>query len=294
MKKFLTIAGVATLVAVVGVVAVVAVAFAQEPPWKPPFRSKMPLHGPFGGGRGHGIDGPLGMSIEEAQAYREKMGEAFAEALGISVEELEAAVAEGQTPCEIVEAQGLDATEVWDATASARQELLQRAVEDGLLTQRQADWISERMADHNPGEWCDGDGPPAFFDGKRGHGPDSLLRHRPFSTMGAGFEEAQAYREGIGQAFAEALGMSVDELEAAIAEGQTACKIIEAQGLDPAEVWEATEDARQDLLQQAVADELLTQGQANWISERMADHDPSGLCSDGKWEMGPDFRGDGF
>ncbi len=279
MNKFLKIAGISALVAVVGVVTVSAVAFAQEPPWKPSFRSKMPLHGPFGGGRGHGIDGPLGISFEEAQTYREQMGEAFAEALGISVEELEAAIAEEQTPCEIVEAQGLDAAEVWDATASARQELLQQAVADGLLTQRQADWISERMADHNPGEWCDGDGPPAFFDGRRDHGLDSLLRHRPFGTMGAGFEEAQAYREDIGQAFAEALGMSVDELEAAIAEGQTACEIIEAQDLDPAEVWEATEDARQDILQQAVADELLTQGQANWISERMADHDPSGLCS---------------
>ena len=286
MKKFLTIAGIATLVTVVGVVAVGAVAFAQEPPWRPPFSSKLPFHGPFGGGRGHspdsmlghGPDGPLGMSFEEAQAYREQMGKAFAEALGISVEELEAAIAEGRTPCEIVEAQGLDAAEVWDATASAHQELLQQAVADGLLTQRQADWISQRMADHNPGEWCDGDGPPALFGRGRGHGPNRLLGHRPFGRMGAGFEETQVYREGLGNAFADALGMSVEELEAAIAEGQTACEIIEAQGLDPAEVWEATEDARQELLRQAVEDELLTQGQADWISQRMGEHNPGDLC----------------
>jgi hypothetical protein len=40
MNRLLKIAGIATLVAVVGVVAVGAVAFAQEPPWKPPFPSR--------------------------------------------------------------------------------------------------------------------------------------------------------------------------------------------------------------------------------------------------------------
>jgi hypothetical protein len=260
----------------------------------------MPFHGPFGGEQRGGFrSGPLGISVEQAQAYREQMGQAFARALGISIEELEAALAEGQTPCEIVEAQGLDATEVWDATKGDRQELLLQAVEDELLTQRQADWISQRMADHNPSEWCDGGGPPAFFGGGRSHGPIRLLGHRPFGRMGAGFEEAQAYREGLGNAFAEALGMSVEELEAAIAEGQTACEIIEAQGLDPAEVWEATKDARQELLQQAVAEELLTQGQADWISQRMGEYNPGDLCDetdlghDG-WELRPGFRGHGF
>jgi hypothetical protein len=114
------------------------------------------------------------MSTEQAQAYRGQMVEAFAEALGISAEDLKAAIARGQTPCEIIEAQGLDAAEVWDATADARQELLQQAVEDELLTQRQADWISERMADHNPGDWCEEDGLGhdgwELRPGFRGHG----------------------------------------------------------------------------------------------------------------------------
>jgi hypothetical protein len=155
MNKLLKIAGIATLVAVVGVVAVGAVAFAQEPPWKPPFPSKMPFHGPFDGTRRHGIDGPLGMSAEQARAYRGRMVEAFAEALGISPEDLKAAIARGQTPCEIIEAQGLGAAEVWGATAGARQELLQQAVEDELLTQQQADWIRERMGEHDPGDLCE-------------------------------------------------------------------------------------------------------------------------------------------
>jgi hypothetical protein len=163
MKKFLTIAGIATLVAVVGVVAVGAVALAQGPPWRPPFPSRMPFDGPFGGGRSHGPVrllghrpfGRMGDGFEEAQAYREGLGNAFADALGMSVEELEAAIAEGQTACEIIEAQGLDPTEVWEVTEDARQELLQQAVADELLTQGQADWISQRMGEHNPGDLCD-------------------------------------------------------------------------------------------------------------------------------------------
>jgi hypothetical protein len=96
------------------------------------------------------------------------MHQAFAEALGMSVEELEAAIADGQTPCDIVEAQGLDAEEVWEATQDARQDLLQQAVDDGLLTQQQADWISERMTDHNPGAWCSEDGHPQGMRKVRG------------------------------------------------------------------------------------------------------------------------------
>jgi hypothetical protein len=48
------------------------------------------------------------------------------------------------------------------------------------------------------------------------------------------------------------------------------------------------------LLKQAVADELLTQGQADWISQRMAGHDASDLCSDEQWDMRPGFRGHDF
>ena len=66
-----------------------------------------------------------------------------------------------------------------------------------------------------------------------------------------------------------------------------------------AEVWDATAGARQELLQQAGEDELLTQGQADWISERMADHNPGDLCDENGlghdgWELRPGFRGHGF
>jgi hypothetical protein len=283
MSKFWKIAGIATLVAVVGVVALVAVTFAQGPPVKPPFPMRMLAHGPFGG-RGHPAFGPFG-GFEGAEEYREEMHAAVAEALGKSVEELEAAIADGQTLEQIAEAQGVDLADVWSATTPARQRLLQRAVEDELLTQRQADWISERMAEYGPGRFGRGRF-SGHFGGGRGH----------FAGPFSGSEEIEAYREQMHAAVAEALGKSVEEFDAALAEGQTPCQIAEAQGLDPAEVWAATESTRQDLLQQAVEDELLTQQQADWIGERMAAFDANQWCAGdgpghGMWGMGKGFHG---
>jgi hypothetical protein len=277
-KKLLVIAGVAALVAVVGVAALGAVAFAQEPPQKLPLIWTILRHGSLGGGRGGDGFGPLGLSAEEAQVYRGQMQTALAEALDMSVEEFEAAVAEGQAPCEIVEAQGLDASQVWDATQTARQEMLQQAVEDGLLTQRQADWVGERMAEHNPGEWCEEGGGPGSFHGRRGHGTAGPL--------GLSSEEAQVHRGQMQAALAEALDMSVEELEATVAEGQTPCEIVEAQGLDASQVWEATQTARQEMLQRAVDDGLLSERQADWVGERMAEHSPGQWCSEDGFDLG--------
>ena len=63
----------------------------------------------------------------------------LAEALGMSVEELEAARAEGQTLSELLEAQGLDATTVRDRLLEAHEAALEQAVADGVLTQEEAD-----------------------------------------------------------------------------------------------------------------------------------------------------------
>jgi hypothetical protein len=280
MSKFLKIAGIATLVAVVGAVVVGAVAFAQDPPRKPPFPGAMLRHGPFGGERGGFPGGPLGITPEQAQAYQEQMGEALAGALGMSAEELQAAIAEGQTPCQIVEAQGLDPAEVWAATEDARQDLLQQAVEDGLLTQNQADWIGQRMSDHDMSQWCDADGPPGFLGSMRGR--------RPFGPMGVDSEQAQAYREQTHAAVAEALGLSVEELDAAIAEGQTLAEIAEAQGVDLQAVHDTMAADRQEMMrqaiEQAVEDGQMDREQADWLLQGLEQG----------WMGGRGFRGHGF
>ncbi|MEW5986525.1 MAG: hypothetical protein AB1791_07835 [Chloroflexota bacterium] len=66
-----------------------------------------------------------------------------ASVLGLTVEELEAAVADGTTFSELLDQAGLTATEYRDAMDEAYQAAVAQAVEDGLITQEQADLALE-------------------------------------------------------------------------------------------------------------------------------------------------------
>lgn len=133
--------------------------------------------------------------------------EAFANALGITVDELVA------------------------ARDSARQTLLQQAVDEGQLTQEQADAI------------ISGEG----------------LR----SVMGDIFNA-----DLMKTAVADALGMTVEELDAAQAGGQRLPEIAEAQGVELSVVQEAVQAAHEAAIAQAVADGLITQEQADQLQNR--------------------------
>jgi hypothetical protein len=63
----------------------------------------------------------------------------LAEALGMTVEDLQAAYAEGETLSTLLEAQGLDALTVREALVEAYEAALAQAVADGVITQEQAD-----------------------------------------------------------------------------------------------------------------------------------------------------------
>ena len=69
--------------------------------------------------------------------------EFVAEALGISVDELEAAIAEGQTLSDLLDAQGMDSAAYRENLAAAQQAAIAQAVEDGAITQEQADQLQE-------------------------------------------------------------------------------------------------------------------------------------------------------
>jgi hypothetical protein len=86
--------------------------------------------------------------------------EKLAEALGISVEELEAAQAEGQTFFNLAEANGVELEELWQVMQDARAEAIEQAIADGAITQEQADWMLERQARMGARhDDCDGTGP---------------------------------------------------------------------------------------------------------------------------------------
>jgi hypothetical protein len=72
----------------------------------------------------------------------------LSEALGMTFEELQAALADGQTIAELADAQGVKMDDLVDALVAPRVERLEQAVADGYLTQEQADDMVEQMTEH--------------------------------------------------------------------------------------------------------------------------------------------------
>ncbi len=159
------------IVAVVGVVALilggVGYAYAQDDDPSDSFGRGFGRHGGFGHGMfGWDGDGEYGPLHETMQA-------AIAAALGMTVEELEAAHEEGKTGWDIAQEQGLTEEEFSTLMSDARTAAFEQAVADGTITQEQADWMQSRWdemkeAGFGPGSGgCDGDG----FGHHGGRGP---------------------------------------------------------------------------------------------------------------------------
>jgi formaldehyde-activating enzyme involved in methanogenesis len=200
--------------------------------------------------------------------------ELLANALGISVDDLKAAY------------------------ENARTAAIEQAVEQGLITQEQADEM-------------------LVWGGFGGRGFGFLrFRHTPKDVAGSTIDEealladalnisvdelqaareqanqaaiAQAVEEGIitqeqademqahrnlqsylnrDALLAKALGMSVDDLKAAYANGETLSTLMSQQGLDAATVRENLQTAYDEALAQAVTDGVITQAQADELLDR--------------------------
>jgi hypothetical protein len=70
----------------------------------------------------------------------------YAEKLGISAEELNTRLANGETMAQIVSSKGLTADQFTALMTDARSQAIDQAVKDGTLTQTQADWMKQRGA----------------------------------------------------------------------------------------------------------------------------------------------------
>jgi polyhydroxyalkanoate synthesis regulator phasin len=128
MSRMIKVGMVGLLVVGALTVAMASSALAQGPD---------PLDKPFGGFGGHGF-GPFG-------GDRWTMFDAAAEALGLTPEGLFAELHAGKSMAEVAEAQGVDTETLGDALQAARVEAIQQAVEDGNLTQEQADRLLDRL-----------------------------------------------------------------------------------------------------------------------------------------------------
>jgi hypothetical protein len=149
-----------------------------------------------------------------------KFRETIAGILGISVEEYDAAVEQ------------------------AHEQVVGEALEEGWLTEDQAERMQERMEQ-------------GF--GARGMGKGLMGPRGGF--MGRGGESL------IGM-FAEELDMSVQDLFAELQDGKTLAEVASENGVDAQQVADAHLLQLEENLTQAVADGKITQNQADWMLQQ--------------------------
>lgn len=128
---------------------------------------------------------------------------------------------------------------------SALREVLAGLVTDETITQEQADAVAERLDEALP---------PGRGLGHRGGGPG----HGPWGgPRGHGALHLAA------DTLAEAAGATVDELREAFRDGTTLAELAQSNGVERSALVERLVAAAQERLDAAVADERLTQEQAD-------------------------------
>ncbi len=163
---------------------------------------------------------------------RERLHEAIAGVLGVGVDEYDAAV------------------------DTARQQVLDEAVSEGVLTEEQAERMGERFAE--------GVGP----GGMGGFGRRGGMMGRSGGFGGGMMGGSQSSLLAVA---AEELSMTVEELAAALEneDTNTIAAVAAAQGVDPQVIVDAFVAQRAEWMAQAVEDGRMTQEQADYMLDHM-------------------------
>jgi polyhydroxyalkanoate synthesis regulator phasin len=175
-----------------------------------------------------GTDGVKDWFVDLRQDFKE----AVAGILGVSVDEYDAALDQ------------------------AREEVLDKAVEEGNLTQQQADRIRDRAEE--------GFG-PGMMGGGRGRG----MMGRGMMGRGFGLGMMGDSGDSLIAVAADKLGMTVDELTTQLKDGKTVADLAQEKGVDLQTIVDAFLASRQEWLSQAVTDGKITQEQADQMLENM-------------------------
>ena len=121
-----------------------------------------------------------------------------------------------------------------------------------------------------------------FAQGPNPQAPGAGLNQAAAPGRGMGAAQSQAQnQDGYLHAdlipfYADKLGLSVDELNARLANGETLSQIALANGMTFEELRSLMADARTAALQQSVNDGTLTQAQADWMAQRGAGNSANG------------------
>jgi hypothetical protein len=157
MFKKLLIIGIAFGAVVILSLGVIGFAYAQTP--TPPDGTEIPQWGGRGGMMGGYWGKRGGMMGRQEGSYgpmHEYMLAALAEGLGITTEELQTRIEQGETPYQVAQSSGLSDEQITALFDKAHDDALQAAIEAGAVTQEQAD----RMEQHHEQMWQNG-GPGA-------------------------------------------------------------------------------------------------------------------------------------
>jgi polyhydroxyalkanoate synthesis regulator phasin len=182
--------------------------------------------------------------------------DAAAGAIGIGTSDLLSALRNGRTIAEAAQAHDVPVTEVVDAIVTSEQDRLDELVEDGRLTQEQAEELSADLAERVT-DLVNGDLAPFPLVGRPGSVgvPGLIGGHGPWGFAGP-----------IAVA-AEAIGVDASALLAQLADGSTIAEVAQANDVPVSEVVDALVSSMQERLDAAVENGWITQDQADAISE---------------------------
>jgi lambda repressor-like predicted transcriptional regulator len=251
MSKWAVLAGAITaaVVLLLGLGYGVSQIAAQEPAVTPAATPRpVPPQGPGAGG----YNCPCGVSQGEAACWGWRaygQADIVAQALGVSVDDLTAALRDGRSVADLAAEKGVALDTVVEALLAPRREALAQAVIDGWITQQRADTMLANMQE-NITEQLQETGPL----GGMGLGPaGQVLR-----------AERLGWRmHGQADLVAQALGMSVDDLTAALRDGRSVADLAAEKGVALDTVVEALLAPRREALAQRVAAGNLTQAEAD-------------------------------
>ncbi len=184
----------------------------------------------FGGGRGPGM-------------MHEAFQEDFWGILGMTADELREQIKEGKTLAEIAEEEGV-LDELKDALYDAQKERTDTLVDEGKLTEEQAEEMLEKCQ-------------TMLDEGKFGMAGAG----RPYGQSGPGINEERQ------EVILDILGMTADELKEQMKEGKTLAEIAEEEGVSD-ELKDALYDAQKERTDTLVDEGKLTEEQAEEMLEK--------------------------
>jgi uncharacterized protein (DUF433 family) len=178
--------------------------------------------------------------------------EVAAETIGIETTELLAALRDGETIAEVAERSGVDPQDVVDAIVAAERERVEDAVDDGDLTQEQADRLLA-FAEERATRLVEGAHPGRPFQGR----------------FGGGWAGPWGPADGPMAAALGELGIDLSELLDELEQGRTIAEVAQELGVDLDAVIDAMVDAFRVHLDRAVEE--------GWLSREEADERATGL-----------------